>query len=103
MRPVEEEGSERYVLLTERIVLECERCAERLVLFGTEEDWESERTGFECECGEVLTLQDRYDSDAAAADDDADEEPWSALNSELSPEEDLSIRELLRQLRAGKA
>ncbi len=102
MRPVDE-ASERYVLLTERIVLECDQCAERMVLFGTEEDWQSERTVFECECGEVLTLQDRYDEYDDGEDEEEDEEePWSTLNSELTPEEDLSIRELLRQLRTDK-
>ncbi len=92
MQPVDER-SERYVLLTERIVLECENCAERLVLFGTEEDWESERTVFECECGEMLTLQDRYEEG----------ETRFSSSSTLTPEEDLTVRELLRQIREDRA
>ncbi len=43
------------------LVLECERCKERLVLLGPEEDWRSEgRTSFGCGgCGEELALADR--------------------------------------------
>ncbi len=53
--------SERFVLCSERIVLEC-KCKERLVLLGFEDDWRSGgRTAFECECGEELTLADRLD------------------------------------------
>ncbi len=53
--------SDRFVLCSERIVLEC-KCKERLVLLGFEDDWRSEgRTAFECECGEELTLADRLD------------------------------------------
>ncbi len=53
--------SERSLLCSERIVLEC-RCGERLVLLGLEEDWYSEgRTTFECECGGRITLADRIE------------------------------------------
>ena len=55
---------ERYVTFSERIVLGCEECGERLVLLGREEDWISENTHFECECGEELTLADRTDEEA---------------------------------------
>ena len=52
--------SERFVLFSERIIIEC-RCGERLVLLGLEEDWFSEgRTAFECECGRRPTLADRF-------------------------------------------
>jgi hypothetical protein len=55
--------SERSLLCSERIVLEC-RCGERLVLLGLEEDWYSEgRTTFECECGGRITLADRLEED----------------------------------------
>ncbi len=58
---------ERFVLCSERIVLEC-RCGERMVLLGLEEDWGSEgRTAFKCECGEELTLADRLDEEALGA------------------------------------
>jgi hypothetical protein len=56
--------SDRFVLCSERIVLEC-KCKERLVLLGFEDDWRLEgRTAFECECGEELTLADRLDEGA---------------------------------------
>lgn len=56
---------ERFVNFSERIVLGCEECGERLVLLGREEDWLSEGTSsFACECGEELTLADRIDEDA---------------------------------------
>lgn len=62
MREVEQE---RFVTFSERIVLGCEECGERLVLLGREEDWLSEGvTSFECECGEQLTLADRTDEEA---------------------------------------
>ena len=57
-------GSERYVTFSQRIVLGCGECGERLVLLGREEDWISENTHFECECGEELTLSDRTDEEA---------------------------------------
>ncbi len=58
---------ERFVLCSERIVLECQ-CGERMVLLGLEEDWDSEgRTAFKCECGEELTLADRLDEEALGA------------------------------------
>ena len=51
---------ERFVVCSERIVLECQKCAEKLVLLGREYDWHLEgHTIFECECGEKLTLADR--------------------------------------------
>jgi hypothetical protein len=44
-------------LESERIVLECRRCGEMMILLGREEDWYSEgRTIFGCECGESLTI-----------------------------------------------
>ena len=64
MQPDQE--PEHFVLCSERIVLECKRCDERLILLGLEEDWRSERTDFECQCGESLTLADRADEEALA-------------------------------------
>ena len=56
--------SDRFVLCSERIILECS-CGERLILLGFEDDWRSEgRTTFECECGRELTLADRLDEGA---------------------------------------
>ena len=46
--------------LSDRIVLGCGACGERVVLLGREDDWHSEgRTSFVCECGAKLTLADR--------------------------------------------
>lgn len=58
--------SDRFVVCSEHIVLECDRCGEHLILLGFESDWHSEgRTTFECECGENLTLADRIDEETA--------------------------------------
>ena len=65
MRPDDSENSERFVLCSERIILEC-NCGERLILLGLEEDWQSERTDFGCECGEKLTFADRANEEAFA-------------------------------------
>jgi hypothetical protein len=58
--------SDRFVLCSEHIILEC-GCGERLVLLGFESDWAWEgHTTFECECGEELTLADRIDEEAVS-------------------------------------
>jgi hypothetical protein len=46
--------------LSDRIVLGCRACGERVVLLGSVDDWYSEgRRSFACECGTKLTLADR--------------------------------------------
>ena len=46
-----------------RLILEC-GCGERLVLLGLKEDWLSEqRTDFECQCGQNLTLDNELNED----------------------------------------
>lgn len=67
MRKAETEGfEERFVTFSQRIVLGCEACGEKLVLLGQEEDWLTEGvTSFECECGEELTLANRADDEEA--------------------------------------
>jgi hypothetical protein len=46
-----------------RMTLEC-GCGERLILLGLKDDWLSEqRTNFDCQCGQSLTLADRLDED----------------------------------------
>jgi hypothetical protein len=58
--------SDRFVVCSEHILLECNECGERLILLGFESDWHSEgRTTFECQCGESLTLANRIDEEAA--------------------------------------
>ena len=63
MQPGSESG--RSVSCSESIVLGCERCGEKLVLLGFEDDWrQAGRTAFGCECGEELTFADRADEEA---------------------------------------
>jgi hypothetical protein len=83
--------SERYVLCPDRIVLKC-RCGGRLILLGREEDWYSEgRTTFGCrECEGALTLANRLE-----------EERGPAL-IEGPDKEDMSVRDLIRSLRAAE-
>ena len=66
MRKTETEGiEERFVTCSQRIVLACDACGEKLVLLGREEDWLAEGvTSFDCECGEALTLADRADEES---------------------------------------
>jgi hypothetical protein len=84
--------SEHYILCPDRIVLRC-RCGGRLILLGREEDWFSEgRTAFECrECGGALTLANRLE-----------EERGPAL-IENPNREDMSVRDLIRSLRAAES
>ena len=44
---------------SERVILVCEQCGERLVLGEPEEVWLSMRTHFECECGRKVSLASR--------------------------------------------
>ncbi len=52
---------------SEQIVLRCERCGEKTVLLGPEEDWRSRHPVFRCECGQRLTLDGRADDEVLAA------------------------------------
>jgi hypothetical protein len=72
--------SGRFIECSGRIVLWCEECGEALVLLGREEDWGSERTFFECHCGQKLTLANRRNEGV------------------LTLEEERTARELLRSL-----
>jgi hypothetical protein len=51
---------ERFVACSKSIILECDGCAEKLILLGRESDWRSEgRMSFECDgCGTKLWLED---------------------------------------------
>lgn len=74
-------GSERFIECAGRIILWCGECGEALILLGHEEDWRrSQRTFFECHCGQKLTLANRRDRRV------------------LTPEEERTARELLRSL-----
>ena len=89
-------GSERCVLCPDRTVLGC-RCGERLILLGREEDWYSEgRTTFECrQCGGPLSLADMLDEGRGPnliGDSDT---------SRGSDEENMSVRDLIRSLKAS--
>jgi hypothetical protein len=55
--------SDNTVEFSGRMTLEC-GCGERLILLGLKDDWLSEqRTNFDCQCGQSLTLADRLDED----------------------------------------
>ena len=56
----------RFVPCSKSLVLERKR-GERLVLLGVQEAWHREgRATFECECGKILTLDDRIEEGALA-------------------------------------
>jgi hypothetical protein len=58
--------ADNSVTWSDRIILECKRCGDSLILLGLEEDWRSEGTRLECRCGAKLTLADRTDDEAIA-------------------------------------
>jgi hypothetical protein len=51
----------------EQIVPICDRCREKLVLVGSEEEWRSRHAVFQCECGQSLTLDGRAEEGVPAA------------------------------------
>jgi hypothetical protein len=89
-------GSERYGLCPDRIVLGCQ-CGEILILLGREEDWYSEgRTTFECyRCGEAVSLADGLNEGRG---------PDLIVGSHIDKgfdEENMSVRDLIRSLKAS--
>jgi hypothetical protein len=88
--------SERCVLCPDRTVLRC-RCGESLILLGREEDWYSEgRTTFECyQCGGSLSLADMLDEGRGL-----NLLGYSDMNRGFD-EEDMSVRDLIRSLKAS--
>jgi hypothetical protein len=41
----------------DRVVLECSKCGEMVIVLGCEEDWYTEEDiFFECQCGQRLTI-----------------------------------------------
>ena len=88
--------SERYVLCPDRTVLGCRRCRESLILLGREEDWDSEgRTTFECHhCGGAISLANNLDGGRG---------PDLIGNSDIRgfEEENISVRDLIRSLKAS--
>lgn len=87
--------SERCVLCPDRTVLGC-RCGESLILLGREEDWYSEgRTTFEChQCGEVISLANSLDG--GRGQDLIGNPPVRGFD-----EENISVRDLIRNLKAS--
>jgi hypothetical protein len=86
--------SERYVLCPDCIVIECRR-GESLILLGREEDWYSEgHTTFECyQCGETVSLADSLDEGRG---------PDLIGGSDKGfDEENMSVRDLIRSLKAS--
>jgi hypothetical protein len=51
----------------QQIILTCEECGEKLVLFGTEEEWCSRYAVFACGYGHKLTLDGRAEEEVLAA------------------------------------
>ena len=51
----------------QQIILTCEECGEKLVLFGTEEEWRSRYAVFACKYGHKLTLDVRAEVEVLAA------------------------------------
>jgi len=86
---------ERYVLCPDRTVLRY-RCGESLILLGCEEDWYSEgRTTFECyQCGETISLADSLDEGRGP-------NLIGAADNRGLDEENMSVRDLIRGLRAS--
>jgi hypothetical protein len=82
--------AEQYILCPDRTVLNCS-CGEKLILLGREEDWYSEgRTTFEChQCGATISLANLLD-----------EGRGPALIGNFD-EEGMSVRDLIRSLRAA--
>jgi hypothetical protein len=52
---------------SEQLILRCEDCDEKLVVFGTEEDWRSRHAVFVCGYGHKLTLDGRADEEVLTA------------------------------------
>jgi hypothetical protein len=82
--------AEQYILCPDRTVLSCS-CGEKLILLGREEDWYSEgRTTFVChQCGATISLANLLD-----------EGRGPALIGDFD-EEAMSVRDLIRSLRAA--
>jgi hypothetical protein len=51
----------------QQIILMCEECGEKLIIFGSEEDWRSRWPIFVCECSHKLTLDGPLDEEILAA------------------------------------
>lgn len=81
-------ASERFVLCTAQLLLECQ-CGERLILLGREEDWYAEgRTAFACGgCRRSIALVETMDEVQS---------PFLVGGSE---EESKSVKDLLRRLK----
>jgi hypothetical protein len=61
------EGGAKVLRSSEQLILSCEDCEEKLVVFGTEEDWRSRHAVFVCGYGHKLTLDGRADEEVLAA------------------------------------
>ena len=51
----------------QQIVLICDKCREKLILLGAEEEWRSRRAVFQCECGQRLTIDGQANEEVPAA------------------------------------
>jgi hypothetical protein len=58
--------ADNSITYSDRIVLNCKSCGDNLIPLGLEEDWHSESTNFECECGTMLAFLSRSNAEARA-------------------------------------
>lgn len=88
--------SERYGFCPDRTVLRCRECRESLILLGREEDWYSEgHTTFEChQCGGAISLASNLDG--GRGPDLIGNPPVGDFD-----EENMSVRDLIRSLKAS--
>ena len=88
--------SVRYGLCPDRTVLGCRWYRESLILLGCEEDWYSEgRTTFEChQCGEAISLA----NDLAGG---RGPDLIGDFDTRGFDEENMSVRDLIRSLKAS--
>lgn len=80
---------ERFVLYSERMVLECP-CGERIIVLGHEDDWYVEGCSlFECGCGRMVAFPPRAGGGGPSC-------------AEVFDEAALELRELLKRYRDPK-
>lgn len=90
---------------TDRIVLVCEKCGEKVVLLGGREDWVAEeRTSFECgSCGALVLLDLLGDRTVRVWPEDEGAKPAEPWVGGAEGSEEDSVRKLIQKLRAAEA
>ena len=60
--------SSSHEQISEQVVLKCEKCEEKLILLGSEDEWRSRRAVLQCGCGQKIVLDRGHaDEEALAA------------------------------------